>query len=372
MITTESIFELLLKPQVGLNYTLKQWQEMLFVLREAKLVASLYNSAMRHNCYQAYPDFIQQHLNSACVYAQRQALQIRFEAVELCKLLEEIDVTAIFLKGAGYTLRDSINSRGRICSDLDLLVNKQDIARAEAHLKLKRWKSQHLTDYDEQYYRQWAHEIPPLIHINRSTVVDMHHNLYPPISGRAVDIACFISSREKTQSGCFVLDPASTVMHSIIHMFANEDSSSWTRDLLDITLLVDEFQDSGFWQQLIHLAKQTKFEFEFISCLHALAHYSAIEFPIEVANYMKQRNLTGSDRWLVENVIIPAIAPEHDHVVTKRIAFAKMMVYLRGHWIKMPAAILCKHFAVKTFLSLRDKLFGKHHFDPKLPKNPNW
>ncbi|WJG08455.1 nucleotidyltransferase family protein [Aliiglaciecola sp. LCG003] len=372
MIDTRSLFSLLLEPKVGVDYSLSYWQEVIFILREAKVLASLYHSAQRHGCLNQYPEFAQKHLNSAQVYADRQALQINFEASELRLLFEEIDVTAIFLKGAGYTLRDSSNSRGRICSDIDVLVNQQDLAKAEAHLKSRRWKSEPLSDYDEKYYRQWAHEIPPLIHLNRATVVDMHHNLYPPISGRSPDVSSFIASRQKTQNGCFVLDPASTVMHSIIHMFANEDSSSWMRDMLDILLLIEEFGDDAFWLKLLDLSKQTGFNFETLCCLRSIQYYSEILLPEIAQQFVANFPLSKRQAWLLENAFIPAVAPEHDQVLGRRHKVAKNIVYLRGHWIKMPTSILFKHFVIKLFLSLRDQLVGKHQFDPKLPNNPNW
>ncbi|GAA6184225.1 nucleotidyltransferase family protein [Aliiglaciecola sp. NS0011-25] len=372
MLDTKILFQLLLSPRLGLTLTLSQWQNVIFIFRESKLLASLYHVALRDGSFDQYPEFAKRHLGSAQVYAKRQAQQILFEAVEFRLQLEQVGITAVFLKGAGYTLRNSLNSHGRVCSDIDVLVNKKDLSAAEAHLKNNRWQSEVLSDYDEKYYRQWAHEVPPLIHINRATVVDMHHNLYPPISGRTTNIDQFISSRLKTASGCFVLEPATTVMHSIIHLFANEDSSSWIRDLFDITLLIKEYESDDFWTSLIDLSKQTDFEFEFVCCMHALKFYTDISVP-EIANdYIARYKMTKIQVWLMNHAIIPAICPEHDLLLTAKIRWAKKLVYLRGHWIKMPFNVLIKHFAFKSFFAIRDQIMGKHHFDPKLPENPNW
>ncbi|GAB2698506.1 nucleotidyltransferase family protein [Aliiglaciecola aliphaticivorans] len=370
--TTKTLYELLLTPKLGLALSTKEWQSVIFILRESKLLASLYYVAKREGCYQDYPDFAKRHLFSAQVYAKRQAQQICFEAVEFRLLLEQVGITAVFLKGAAYTLRKSLNSYGRVCSDIDVLVNKKDLNIAEAHLKQNRWQSEELSDYDEKYYRDWAHEVPPLIHVNRATVVDMHHNLYPPISGRATNISQFISSRQKTQSGCFVLDPATTVMHSIIHMFANEDSSSWMRDLFDIMLLIEEFGDDQFWGSLVDLSNKTDFNFEFVSCLKALQLYSNKPLPDVANTCLENYKFNKVELWILHQGILPAICPEHDLLLTPKIRWAKKLVYFRGHWIKMPFYVLIKHFAFKSFFAIRDQIMGKHHFDPKLPENPNW
>ncbi|TRY29562.1 nucleotidyltransferase family protein [Aliiglaciecola sp. M165] len=371
-LSTRKLFDLLMQPQMGVNLTDKQWQDCIFVLRESKLLAALYHSANKNGCYEQYSTFAKKHLVSASIYANRQADQIRYESAELRDLLEHINVTVIFLKGAAYTLRNSLNSHGRICSDLDVLVNKSDLSKAEAHLKVNRWRSEPLSDYDEKYYREWAHEIPPLIQINRATVVDMHHNIYPPISGRSPLISEFISSKEKTQSGCFVLDPVATVMHSIIHMFANEDSSSWMRDLYDIYLLIEEYSDDKFWKQLSLLAKKTDFGFEFVCCMRVLEHYTGFDVPQSADDYCQQIALSNIQEWFIRNAVIPAVVPEHELTLGRQQAWGKRWVYFRGHWIKMPFTVLIKHFVVKSFLSIRDKIMGKHHFDPQLPKNPNW
>jgi len=46
-------------------------------------------------------------------------------------------------------------------------------------LMLEGWVSGHRSAYDQRYYRKWMHEIPPMTHIRRQTVLDLHHNILP-------------------------------------------------------------------------------------------------------------------------------------------------------------------------------------------------
>ncbi len=372
MVSTEQLFRLLKKPEVGSTFSAEQWQNVIWILREAKLLSSLYHMAIRAQCYDDYPVFAQRHLYSAQVYARRQAQQIEFEAKGIRDLLEQVSVKAIFLKGAGYTLRDSLNSKGRICSDLDILVAKDQLSIAEKHLQANRWKPETLSDYDEQYYRKWAHEIPPMIHLNRGTVIDVHHNVYLPISGRSPNIEAFLTRTCKTASGCFVLQPVPTVLHCIIHLFTNEDSSSWMRDLFDISVLLDEFESEAFYAELQTLVVESGFETEWLYCIACLKHYEDRVFPNVVNQFLAQHPFTRKQKWLCENAIIPAIAPNHSMVCQTQHKLAKNLVYFRGHWMKMPLHILIKHFVLKSFFSIRDQVMGKYHFEPKLPNNPNW
>ena len=200
----------------------------------------------------------------------------------------------------------------------------------------------------------------------------MHHNIYPPISGRAPSVERFLASRVTTEIGCFVLDPACTILHSAIHMFTNEDSSSWMRDLLDIILLLEEYGSEDTWENLILLAEEINFTAELAFCLTAVKFYSNLRLPVKALNCVKSQRLNAIQIWLMDTIFINAIVPEHDSVNKFNNRLAKQIVYFRGHWIKMPLPILIKHFAIKSFLAIRDKVIGKHHFDPKLPQNPNW
>ncbi|WP_297822971.1 nucleotidyltransferase family protein [uncultured Paraglaciecola sp.] len=191
-----AISAVLLEPKRGLRFDLDTWQSVILVLREEKLLATLYHLALETAVFEHYPEFAQRHLYSASIYARRQSKQIFYEALLLQELLEKNGVTPIFLKGANYTLRSSRNSQGRICSDIDVLVKVEELDSCESLLLSQNWHSEKLTQYDEQYYRQWAHEIPPLIHPFRGTVLDVHHNLYLPISGRSPKIELFINELE--------------------------------------------------------------------------------------------------------------------------------------------------------------------------------
>ena len=41
------------------------------------------------------------------------------------------------------------------------------------------WSHMKADEYDQHYYREWMHELPPLQHKERGTVVDLHHGILP-------------------------------------------------------------------------------------------------------------------------------------------------------------------------------------------------
>lgn len=359
----------LAEPKRCLDLTLKDWQQLIWLLREAKLLAALTASLERCDLMRQLPCYAQQHLRSALVYAERQTQQIRFECNELQRLFTNAGITALYLKGAAYTLAETVNARGRICNDLDILVTKSQLADAEMLLQKNGWRTDKLSDYDERYYRQWSHEIPPMVQIHRGTVLDLHHNLYLPISGRSADMAQFFCSAQKTLSNTLVLNPPSMVLHSIIHLFTNEDTSSAMRDLWDLYLLVTHFSSNDFWQELTSLAQHSGFDPELKYCLSALLHY--LGSALDSLTLQQCKGSADSGIW-TRFIMLPALVPDHPLTCKWRQRLAKQLIYLRGHWMKMPFPVLISHLSVKSFFSARDQIFGKYQFTAKKPPSQRW
>ena len=368
-LAAKQILLYLAEPERCGKLSLMQWQQLIWVLREAKLLSALASALIRAGLFSQIPAYAKQHLQSALVYADRQAQQIRYECSELQRVFVKAGIQALYLKGAAYVLAETTNYRGRICNDLDVLVAKSQLSAAEALLQQHGWRTDKLTAYDERYYRQWSHEIPPMMQIHRGTVLDLHHNLYLPISGRAADMSRFFRLSQKTSSEALVLKPEAMVLHSIIHLFTNEDMQSAMRDLWDLHLLINQFSSVEFWQQLAGIAEQSGFSTELRYCCSALRYYllSALD-PLT----LQQCENIAAKGFMARYIVLPALAPAHPLVCGWRQSWAKKLMYLRGHWLKMPLWILLKHLTIKAFFAIRDQLFGKYQFAAKRPPNQHW
>ena len=335
----KQLVSLLCSTELGKELSEHKWYEYILVLREAKLLGRLYNQALKQGVYQQYPEYVQRHLHSASIHAKRQAHQVVFEAELITRTLAEIGVTPTFLKGASYTLRNSNNSQGRICSDIDLLVGKDELEKVEAVLKTKLWRSEELSEYDEKYYREWAHEIPPMFHPLRNTVLDIHHNLYLPISGRSPNILLFLQNLTSLDSGVQVLNEPATVLHSIIHLFMNEDFTNAFRDLLDIHLLIEQYETPEFWDKLCYLSDSTGFGRELYYCL-SLREIIFLYPPPRCYEVLKSKHSNWRTDIFIKHVLRHAITPKHsllDNFQTKQ---GRFLVFLRGHYLKMPLSVL--------------------------------
>lgn len=353
-------------PRTGVSLDERAWVDLIHLLRASDLLGCLYHLADIAGAFEHYPSYARRHLQSMRVYSDRQARQVRLECSEIDAQLSSVGIKPVFLKGAGYTLRGSRNSRGRIYTDIDALVPREEIYKAQAALKHDAWYSPPITDYDERYYRKWAHEIPPMKHLFRRTVLDLHHNIVPPISGRAPNINSLLEGLVTTTEGLLVLSPPAATLHSIVHLFTNEDFTKGFRDLVDLYLLMEEYGDKSYWQGLLSLAKGTGFSNELVYALASLKQ--VLEYPVPDSVWAE---LGDSARKLAQGfwakqVFSRALSPHHPMVCGASEQLAIQLIYLRGHWMKMPVPVLIGHLSVKAGMGLWAKLFGKQHAERPL------
>jgi hypothetical protein len=272
----------------------------------------------------------------------------------------------IVLKGAGYVVAQSSAAIGRIFSDIDLLLLKDDIPRVERALHLFGFVSDTDSEYDQKYYREWAHEIPPLRHFQRGTVLDVHHNLVPIVSGRAPDIEFFLESTVETNYGVEVLRPAAMFLHSAIHLFFSEEFTNGFRDLSDLSLLLDEIvNDIDEVNCLFELAENTGFENELFLAFRYLERVFNRQIPAHIKHGFKQPLPSGIRLALADFIFGKVLAANHRLIDVKFRGTAEWLAFVRGHLLKMPFNILVKHTASKLWRSIVKSVTGdvenRHH-----------
>lgn len=342
--------------------SLKESEALLKVLRHEGLLARFgpsFLNVLEKADNEPVRNYLTVHINNAITVAQQQEQTVHNECNELNKILNQVGIKPIYLKGAAYTLKNNHTSKGRTFSDIDLLVEKKLIPKAEQVLSIHGWIGKELNDYDEKYYREWAHEIPPLKHSGRGTVLDLHHNIVPLISGRAPSFEVFKNNLEE-ESGCFTLSPAAMTLHSAIHLFLNEDFTKGFRDNIDLHLLFSEYGEDKFWVDFVSLAKKTNFECEALLAIRYCQRNWQTNIPKDVESSFKKPSRLKI--WYWDFIFSGALNPKHPDFSPN---FAKTKIffaYIRGHFLKMPSIVLVKHLVIKGSMQLLESLLGNSIF----------
>ena len=315
-----------------------QWETVLRQARRANLLARFAVRLDDLGLLERVPAAPRAHLEAAKVLWQAQEEGVRREVAHLCKALARTGVDVVLLKGAAYLYAGLPPARGRLFSDVDILVPRDALAEVESALMLHGWATTHRNGHDQRYYRNWMHELPPMRHVSRQTVMDVHHAILPiagrlrPDSGKLLAGSVAVEGHPRLR----VLAPADMVLHAASHLILNEDLSSGLRDLADLDSLLRHFgRRAQFWQELA--ARASELDLERPLCYALRCAQRILETPIPD---LKTRPAPVMDRLFAWALEMPP---------GRRTALARRLLYVRAHWLRMPPLPLAWHLTVKAF-----------------------
>ena len=348
------LLEAIIRPATLVNYSHLQWELLLRVARRARLLGYLAARLEKNGLLDKIPQRAANLLRSSLIQAKKQQQSVNWELNRVLWALDGREIRIIVLKGMAYQLQDFPNAAGRIFADLDLLVSKEALGQIESMLSKKGWQRHVLTDYDERYYREWSHEIPALVHPERGVEVDVHHTLSSPLGNLKIDPLPFREAAIKVKDkGVYVLSPEDMLLHCAVNLFQNNELADDLRHLLDFHEILQFFsqQQLSFREKLIDRANRLGLGRPLFYSLYfsrLLLHSSAPE--------QLEKQLNHQPGWLALRIMhdcVPlALLPQHPDQPSKRVELARLLLYLRSHWLRMPLYRLLPHLAYKFYLSV--------------------
>lgn len=348
------IIEGLSHPKLCLTLTSAQWDLLVRQGRRANLLGKLAAELAAHDLLGEVPNAARAHLSSALAVANQQARAIRWEVRCIHEALAAENIPAILLKGAAYVMADLPPAQGRVFSDVDILVPREAIECAEAALIRHGWRGDHHDAYYQRYYRRWMHEIPPLMHQKRGTVIDVHHAILPLTARIKVDTPALWRAPTPLPGleNFFILQPIDMVLHSAAHLFHEGELHNGLRDLFDLDALLRHFgKDPAFWERLVPRARQVGLE----RPLYYALRYTRLLLGTPVPEPVAASVATPSPpiRELMDFCYLRALQPDHASCVRAGTSTARFALYVRSHWLRMPFLLLAYHLARKALLPER-------------------
>ena len=337
------------------SLTLPEWDVLLAQADSANLTSSLYYLVNEHVARQAMPPAVWRRLNGARVLAERHQAAARREVGRIAIALRDTGVPLILLKGAAYTMAQLPSGQGRLYTDIDILVPKARIGAVEAALMTHGWVASGFDAYDQRYYREWMHEIPPMTHMRRTTTIDVHHAILPLTARVRPDSALLLAAAVPVpgEPALYYLAPADLVLHSATHLFFDGESDHGTRDMVDLDRLLRHFgRDPAFWAALparaaaLQLARPL-----FYALRHAIRLFATpVPAPVlaEVDRLARPGPLALA---LTDAMFARTLMPSHASCQDGWSALARLGLYLRGNWLRMPPLMLARHLFHKAFIS---------------------
>lgn len=356
------LINVLLAPESILHLSIPDWELCIRQARASQLLVRLAVTLREHSLEQNIPPAVRNHLIAATTHSEHLRNAVRNEVSYLAEALKPTNVRLVLLKGAAYELAERLPSRCRIFNDIDLLVPKARITEVELSLLMHGWASLNQNAYDDHYYRTWMHEIPPLMHLSRHSVIDVHHNIVPdtaPIHPLAEKLLNSVRSCPFNPD-VFVLSPHDMILHSAVHLFNDGEFDHGLRDLFDIKDLISEtMHTDAEWDLLISRAE----ELELASPLCHALRYLVILFNEPVRPYLDKlsRHAPGKLRcYVLDQIFLRGLKPDHPSCNDTATTIARFILYVRGHALRMPLHLLLPHLIRKGLIRLQESYFTRH------------
>lgn len=353
MISDLLVLRVLREPQVIISLSLADWDLLLRQARSSNLLARIYSILIDKELINYVPAKPLEHLEWTSVIAERQINAVHWEVTKIREALIKTG-PVILLKGAAYVMANLPPAHGRLFSDIDIMVPKDIIHKVEAALMLHGWATTHHDAYDQRYYRKWMHELPPMRHIKRSSVIDVHHAILPetaairPNPDKLIASSCLLNGYDDLK----ILSPTDIVLHSATHLFNESELNNGLRDLVDIDSLLRHFNSlPSFWNTLVDRAK----ELELTGALFYSLRYAQRVLHTPVPQSTLDAIKIGCPNQLVlnlmDNLFCRALMPDHYSCSDWLTKTARLSLYIRGNWLRMPPLMLARHLLHKAFIS---------------------
>jgi hypothetical protein len=310
------------------------WTGVITIARAEQLLGTLAHR-VRTLDLPAPVDAIMSDARTNAEYQRRAAL---WEADCARRALADISAPVALMKGSAYVAAGLKAGEGRHIGDLDIMVAKNDLDEAERLLIEKGgWEWVKDDAYDDAYYRDHMHELPPMIHKDRDRMIDVHHTILPLTARPKPNAAAMLADAVKLESGLYIFAPADMVCHSAAHLFSDGDLSGGMRNLWDIHCLLEEFSETkeAFWDMLANRAAHH----QLTPAVMRAARLSSALYGTQIPPHWNISNR--ADKHYIRRILARDIWGRGSH------KFTRFCFYIRSHWIRMPPLMLAGHLWTK-------------------------
>jgi hypothetical protein len=339
-------------PLQAVEFDVADWDLLIRQARRTRLLGRLAVCMDDLGLLGKIPARVVDHFTAARVFVDKRQSMSRWEIDRILQATHGLEVPIVLLKGSAYLLAGLPPSRGRLQSDVDLMVPAVSLDGFEKTLLGHGWEGVKLEEYDQRYYRTWMHELPPMRHPDRGTEVDIHHTISPLTSRLNPDPEKLFRDSIPLASGRLrVLQPVDMVLHSAVHLFYDGEFINGLRDLVDLADLFGCFgSTTGFWDELVARARAQDLQRPLFYAMRYTQRLLRTEIPdtakVDIAPGAPSRLILH----IMDRLILWVMVPDHPDYPQRRTAMSQWLLYVRSHWLRMPPALLLKHLTQKQIM----------------------
>jgi hypothetical protein len=235
------------------------WKYLLRVAREHRVVPLLF-SHLNATCPEAVPEAALNELRNHSHENTRRNLLLTGELLKLLNLFEANGIHAIPYKGPTLAAMAYGNLALREFDDLDILVRKQDVPRAEELLVSMEYRSQYRLNGEQQAALLRTHYEHAFSRGDGEVTVDLHWGIMEKHFSFSLDSECLWGRLERFSLGgntVLTLSPEDLLlilcMHGSKHFW---ERLSWIRDVAELIRVHKKMNWEQFMEQASTLGSE--------------------------------------------------------------------------------------------------------------------
>lgn len=340
------LLALLAEPNRVASFDEGEWSLLLAEARACDVLPRLATRLLDDPGPEVIPARFRRHLVAAVKQGEALIQDVRREMAFVSRALAEVGGALVLLKGGAYVMAGLPPARGRTFSDLDILVRRNQLPEAESALLLGGWAASDVDEYDQRYYREWSHEIPPMTHRDRQTTVDLHHSLVMPTCRIQIDSERMISDVVPLPGlkSWWRLCDEDLVLHAASHLLLNSEFDHGLRDLGDIDLLLRHFEriSPGFADRVLERAHIVGMGLMAEQCFALCRHFFRTPVLATAAP------ISGP----LLHLLAAATNTRHPDTRPPWQPLAETLLMIREVSLRLPPALLARHLGHKAMQAL--------------------
>jgi hypothetical protein len=337
-----------------------QWDILVRTARAARLLGTVAARVQAAGALERLPQAVANHLRAALAEARYLRQMTLRQLAVLADTLRPLAMPVVALKGSAYILADLPIAAGRMPRDVDLMVERHRLDEVERALASAGWEFSKTEAYDQRYYREWSHELPPMRAPVLPLELDLHHTILPPIGRLRPDAARLFADAVPVAGSEFrVLRPADQLLHAAVHLFQDSDCVGKLRDLVDIDGLARAYAQrdgTAFWDEVAGSAQVHGLGRPLWYALAFSSAWLGTPVPATAWERIERYRPPWPARWpmvaLASRVLAP-VHPDTEAGAGRRLAATGLE--FRALWLRMPPATLAYHSVNKLLRSWRSR-----------------
>jgi hypothetical protein len=350
---TLSLRDVLGRPELPRALTAEQWDVVLRQARASGLAARLSYMIDQHGWREAVPAAVRRHFDAERLVADKLARDVEREVQRVVEPLLLAGVPAIVLKGAAYIIGNLPSAQGRVFTDIDILVPRDDLDVAEQRLIGAGWRVEEKAPWDQRFYRRWMHQIPPMVHATRESVVDLHFAIVPNLARSPVPSEPLFKAAQPAPRNpvISILAPCDMILHGATHLFNEGEFDRALRNLADLDLLFRHFAAMpDFWTDLLERGASLGMGRPLYYALRYTSRF--LYTPIPPSAIDAARQFAPPMPALMDALFEHALRPAHPTARDRLTGLSILFLYARGHWLRLPLYLLAPHL-LHSFVARR-------------------